>query len=469
MQVITNVGIAAENAAIAAGEPLKIKSIVLGDKTPTGDLRQATRLLRKKDEHTCKVVPDATDPSLVYAELRIPNPAEAYTINEIGVELEDGTLYSYGPGRGDTVPAAANNIKDAFIVRVAIKTHNSDVEVVQLDKDAVYATIGQLAHTHTKAEIGLDKVANLSKSSEVSLNSTNYYATSKAVYTVNKDLQDYKLTLNKVNNFPISHEPASNGNFSKEKYASEYAVFWAIQNFFDTHFQSEGKAKDASKIDGIDGGQITRRDAYNQITGQCSFYGHGAQVKIQGPTATSAPHISFTKGAGTSEARHAYIQHNTSYFQLHNDSSNISVRLHNGANRYFSVAFGDNPRFYVNSAGNGYFDGAVVARSTSNPSDINLKNVHQYLDKDNCLKAICGISPAEFSYKDMPEKNFVGHIAQDVQKHIPHAVEKSTNINGKSHLIVDPIPIIANLVGAVGRLNEKVEALEKRLASMEGD
>ena len=89
------------------------------------------------------------------------------------------------------------------------------------------------------------------------------------------------------------------------------------------------------------------------------------------------------------------------------------------------------------------------------------------------LSAILGITPVRYTWNDkgqvhtglFGDREYVGFLAQDVQKAIPEAITATEpSKDGKeTYLSLDDRPIIAALVGAIKELKAELDALKARL------
>ena len=134
----------------------------------------------------------------------------------------------------------------------------------------------------------------------------------------------------------------------------------------------------------------------------------------------------------------------------------IKVKDENGAN--------DSKYYHFQENGVAIFPGSITVTS-----DARLKENIRTLD--NPLKQILLLNGLKFNWKhDVDKRDYIGFVAQEVEKVIPEAVitsKATTETDGsirvdnqKSVAYQDIIPV---LVEAIKELSAKVEALEKRL------
>ena len=122
-------------------------------------------------------------------------------------------------------------------------------------------------------------------------------------------------------------------------------------------------------------------------------------------------------------------------------------------------------RFRVDASGDGFFDGDVVAFSTT-VSDIRLKDNVKTID--NALDKVMSLRGVEFDWNATSKKgqHDIGLIAQEVQKVLPEVViEKKLCMgdmkkNKKDYKTVDYEKIVGVLVEAVKELKQEIEDLK---------
>jgi hypothetical protein len=97
--IVTDVGAAAENTAIAGGSPLSpINSIVLSDGTPPANADDYKLLTALGNEvYRTSVLAIEHLSSTVMKLTGSTPPDQEFRIREIGIELADGTLFGYTP------------------------------------------------------------------------------------------------------------------------------------------------------------------------------------------------------------------------------------------------------------------------------------------------------------------------------------------------------------------------------------
>jgi len=122
-------------------------------------------------------------------------------------------------------------------------------------------------------------------------------------------------------------------------------------------------------------------------------------------------------------------------------------------------------RFRVDASGDGFFDGDVVAFSTT-VSDKRLKDNVKTID--NALDKVMSLRGVEFDWNATSRKgqHDIGLIAQEVEKIIPEVViEKNLCMgdmknNKKDYKTVDYEKIVGVLVEAIKELKQEIEELK---------
>jgi hypothetical protein len=94
-------------------------------------------------------------------------------------------------------------------------------------------------------------------------------------------------------------------------------------------------------------------------------------------------------------------------------------------------------------------------------SDARLKEINFSLDEEICLDTIMNLDIYNFKYINKPEVNRIGFIAQQVESVLPEAVSTDKYNGIDDCRFIDPVSILATLVGAVKKLNNMVTELQK--------
>jgi len=120
--------------------------------------------------------------------------------------------------------------------------------------------------------------------------------------------------------------------------------------------------------------------------------------------------------------------------------------------------------------------GIVATMNEVNVSDENLKKDISVFDTG--LSLINQLEPKRFKFidgfredKKIPDENFIGYIAQDVEKISSDYVTKSVEYDGEKYLGLEKefdAELQAALVNSIKELSAKNDALEARIAALEG-
>ena len=106
----------------------------------------------------------------------------------------------------------------------------------------------------------------------------------------------------------------------------------------------------------------------------------------------------------------------------------------------------------------------------SSPSDERIKKFITLADLDVCYSTIKAIPLKHYEWNmpdcELNDKHCVGYIAQDVEKVLPKAVEKHAMCGFDDLRVLNTDQIIKMTHGAVQKLMERVEALEKEVARL---
>ncbi|MBV7264370.1 phage tail protein [Photobacterium sp. WH24] len=137
---LTNSGIAAENNAIQLGRVLKVTEMVFGDGllADNKDPRLQTGMLNEVYSVPCAMLTDADNVTLLVFKGDIPADTGGFYINEVGIRLEDGTLYGYARGKGDWKPTLEQGATESLRYAVEMFTTNADIINVKVDLSSVY-------------------------------------------------------------------------------------------------------------------------------------------------------------------------------------------------------------------------------------------------------------------------------------------------------------------------------------------
>jgi hypothetical protein len=176
-----------------------------------------------------------------------------------------------------------------------------------------------------------------------------------------------------------------------------------------------------------------------------------------------SPEINFkNSGDPLSTVWALYKDGGTDDFKFYQNGDKVTIQNSTG-NVGIGIADPGSYKLYVNG------DAAKPnGGSWSTPSDRRLKETEGVYGYG--LSEVSQLSPVRYRYQEgnalsLPtDKEFVGLIAQDVEKVIPEAVDK----NDQGYLLLNNDPIIWAMLNAIKELKAENEQLKKRIDALEG-
>lgn len=108
-------------------------------------------------------------------------------------------------------------------------------------------------------------------------------------------------------------------------------------------------------------------------------------------------------------------------------------------------------------------NGVLLARNASawtSNSDERLKDVSG--DIENALDSINQIKAVKYKWKKSPDKDYIGVLAQSVQKVLPEVIDEMEHEDGKTYLGVRYTELIPLLISGIQELTLKLKQLEKK-------
>lgn len=155
------------------------------------------------------------------------------------------------------------------------------------------------------------------------------------------------------------------------------------------------------------------------------------------------------------------------YLKIYDDDTQRGLIFGDGSGRLVVKPIGSSPYVYIW----GDLEVKYSARkpgggSWSSSSDARLKDVKKNFKRG--IAALNEIKPVFYNYKknnehNLPsDKTYVGVIAQEVQKHIPEAVEEDS----KGFLSVNNDPIIWTMLNAIKELKAENESMKKEIMKL---
>ncbi|MDZ5515889.1 phage tail-collar fiber domain-containing protein [Vibrio fluvialis] len=157
---LTNAGIAAENNSIQLNRSLNVTEMVFGSGVlaDESDPRAQTAMISEEYAVPCAMLFDEATPTLLVFKSDLPADVGGFHINEVGIRLEDGTIYGYARGKGDYKPTLEQGATDSVRYAVEMYTENADIVVAKIDLSSVYADYEDLTNLETNL---LETVNNL--------------------------------------------------------------------------------------------------------------------------------------------------------------------------------------------------------------------------------------------------------------------------------------------------------------------
>ena len=151
---LTNAGIAAENNSIQLNRSLNVTEMVFGSGLlpDASDPRAQTAMINEEYAVPCAMLFDVESPTLLVFKGDLPADVGGFHINEVGIRLEDGTIYGYARGKGDYKPTLEQGATDSVRYAVEMYTENADIVVAKIDLSNVYADYEDIEATKKYAD-----------------------------------------------------------------------------------------------------------------------------------------------------------------------------------------------------------------------------------------------------------------------------------------------------------------------------
>jgi len=184
---LTHLGIAAENNAIALGRKLGVTQMVFGSGVlpDASDPRDQESMIQEEQAFPCAMVTYEDDTTLLTFKADIPADIGGFNINEVGIRLEDGTIYGYARGTGDYKPTLEQGATESIRYVVDMYTTNVATIVSKVELSGVYADYEDLEAAKKKAE---DELLESSNAHLTTQNPHPQYALGTELATVSQKL-----------------------------------------------------------------------------------------------------------------------------------------------------------------------------------------------------------------------------------------------------------------------------------------
>ncbi|ELV8694263.1 phage tail protein [Vibrio fluvialis] len=151
---LTNAGIAAENNSIQLNRSLNVTEMVFGSGllADEKDPREQTTMIKEEYAVPCALLFDEDTPTLLVFKGDLPADVGGFYINEVGIRLEDGTIYGYARGKGDYKPTLEQGATDSVRYAVEMYSSNAGNVVAKIDLSSVYADYEDIEATKKYAD-----------------------------------------------------------------------------------------------------------------------------------------------------------------------------------------------------------------------------------------------------------------------------------------------------------------------------
>lgn len=151
---LTNAGLALYAGAVAAGVPVQLTAMGIGDNNGNVSIPnpEQTALGREVYRNFIGgIEPDPDDPTLKFAELVVPAHEGGWTIREVGIFTIDGTLFAIANFPETYKPLVGDGSSKDLVIRFGIKLSNSAAITLVVNVNIVTATRAWVMSTITAA------------------------------------------------------------------------------------------------------------------------------------------------------------------------------------------------------------------------------------------------------------------------------------------------------------------------------
>lgn len=141
--ILTEVGLALEAAADAAGTPIVLAEMAVGDGNGNPVTPDPTQTFLARERYRAGVnqlYQDTADPTRFIAELVVPASEGGFVIREVGLFTSDGDLYAVGNVPETYKPTASEGAYSDTVVRVVFLVANASVVTLVIDPNVTVAT-----------------------------------------------------------------------------------------------------------------------------------------------------------------------------------------------------------------------------------------------------------------------------------------------------------------------------------------
>jgi hypothetical protein len=223
-------------------------------------------------------------------------------------------------------------------------------------------------------------------------------------------------------------------------------------------------------------GSIADLASGNNIAGNLIF-----STKLSGSTITERMRITSGGSVCVATTTASYTAENRGNLTIGGVSSSIFAFQTNNIDRSYLYHNGTDFSLVNNSSGGGVYissnGGGVVlssaATSWASSSDERLKNINYIIE--NAVSKLSSLRTVNFSWKsDQTKKEYLGLIAQDVEKVFPQVISKNNlhsniddvQIDSTEYLSVRYTELIPVLVKAIQELSAQVDILKQEIINL---
>ena len=155
--VTTNAGRNAVREALTQGKTVKLSHMSVGDGggNPVTPLSTMTKLVNERFRAQINdIVLDPATPDLFTAELFIPQAEGGWYIREVGLWMDDGTLFAVGNTPLTEKPDISSGAATDLLVRLIIRVLDAATVSIEIDPAQVLATREYVDHQARRAQQG---------------------------------------------------------------------------------------------------------------------------------------------------------------------------------------------------------------------------------------------------------------------------------------------------------------------------
>ncbi|RPP48396.1 hypothetical protein IPC1156_32360 [Pseudomonas aeruginosa] len=141
--ILTAAGLAYEANRKAAGQPIKLTQMSVGDGNGAVYNPDATQTALRREVWRGPInalLQDATNPSYLVGELSLPDDVGGWYVREVGFWTDSGILYAIGKYPESFKPQLVSGAGKEFYIRAIFETSNAESVTLVVDDTVVKAT-----------------------------------------------------------------------------------------------------------------------------------------------------------------------------------------------------------------------------------------------------------------------------------------------------------------------------------------